>query len=171
MSEDRVWRSLHVYRYGEQDAFLVDGVAPVIDGLRESGALADFFFLRYWQGGHHVRVRLLLDRAQADAAVEEATGKLAAHLAGSPVHVDFDADEFAEAAQPMMAAMEGERVQRLQPPTRSWNTPTSPSTPSTAARAGWPWRSGTSAAAARSCSTRSAGPAARPASGSAPGSR
>ncbi|GAA4420606.1 thiopeptide-type bacteriocin biosynthesis protein [Actinokineospora soli] len=116
MSEDRVWRSLHVYRYGEQDAFLVDGVAPVIDGLRESGALADFFFLRYWQGGHHVRVRLLLDRAQADAAVEEATGKLAAHLAGSPVHVDFDADEFAEAAQPMMAAMEGERVQRLQPP-------------------------------------------------------
>ena len=114
--DDHTWRSLHVYRYGKQDEFLVDGVAPLIGSLRESGALADFFFLRYWQGGHHVRLRLLLDREDADAVVDEVTAKLAGHLAETPVHVDFDADEFAEAAQPMMAAMEGEQVQRLQPP-------------------------------------------------------
>lgn len=111
----RDWYGLHVYRYGRQDEFLVDGLAPVLAPLRASGAVTDWFFLRYWQGGHHVRVRLRLRPDDARPVLDEVTAKLAAYLAETPDAGDFDADEF-RAAQPTMAALEGEQVDEIQPP-------------------------------------------------------
>lgn len=115
-TRESTWRSLHVFRSAEQDRFLVDGVAPVVEALRESGAITDFFFLRYWQGGHHLRLRLLVNGGDGDAVAGEVATRLAGHLAEHPVEVAFDPAEFAQDAQPMMAAMEGERALELQPP-------------------------------------------------------
>ncbi|WP_167477798.1 thiopeptide-type bacteriocin biosynthesis protein [Nocardia arthritidis] len=115
MTTDQVWRSLHVHRYSGQDEFLVDGLAPVLAGLRSSGGISQSFFLRYWQGGHHVRVRFRVAAADADAVTAEAATKLAAYLAEFPDSTSFDVDEF-RAAQPTMAALENEDVAEVQPP-------------------------------------------------------
>lgn len=116
MSGDLVWRALHVHRYADQDGLLTDGVAPVLGPLRESGAVDGWFFLRYWQGGHHVRLRLRVAVAEAEAVVEEVAGKLRAHLAENPAAEEFDAAEFSREAQPTMASLEGAAAEEIHPP-------------------------------------------------------
>jgi len=61
MTKDAVvhWHSWHIYYYGDQDALLARGVQPVIAPLLTAGVVKRFFFLRYWQGGPHVRLRVL----------------------------------------------------------------------------------------------------------------
>ncbi|HET8643134.1 MAG TPA: lantibiotic dehydratase C-terminal domain-containing protein [Pseudonocardiaceae bacterium] len=110
--EGASWHSLHVHRYSGQDEFITDGLRPVLAPLLSCGAVSRFFFLRYWQGGHHVRVRLLL----ADGSVAgEVAAKLGAYLAEHPGDGGFDAERFAREAQPTMAALEGERISEIHP--------------------------------------------------------
>jgi len=111
-----VWRALHVHRYAHQDGFLVDGLAPVLAPLRTSGVLRRSFFLRYWQGGPHVRVRLLLDPAQADAAQAEVAARLRGWLADVPDGAPFDVEQFQRDAQPTLAALEDETTDTVYAP-------------------------------------------------------
>lgn len=115
-TDGAVWRALHVYRYADQDGFLADGLAPVLAQLSASGVLRRSFFLRYWQGGHHVRVRLLLVPAEADAVLGDAAARLRGWLAEVPDGAAFDAEEFSRDAQPTLAALEGETAAAALPP-------------------------------------------------------
>ena len=116
MTGEPVWRALHVHRYADQDTLITDGIAPVLEPLCESGAVRDWFFLRYWQGGHHIRVRMRVAEADADAVVDEVEGKLRAYLAEHPAAEQFDAEEFHREAQPTMAALEGTAAEEIHPP-------------------------------------------------------
>ncbi|HEX4704535.1 MAG TPA: lantibiotic dehydratase C-terminal domain-containing protein, partial [Pseudonocardiaceae bacterium] len=114
MAEHQVWRSLHVHRYGAQDGFLVDGLAPVVAALRAADEVSGMFFLRYWQGGHHIRCRLRLAESGAEQVLGEVTAKLAGYLAEFPSGQDFDVDAF-RAAQPTMAALEDQQADEIHP--------------------------------------------------------
>lgn len=109
-----VWRSVHVHRYGDQDGLLTGGVAPAVAALRRRG-VAGFFFLRYWQGGHHLRLRLRAAEGDADALMADLTASVAGYLAEHPGGADFDVDGFRE-AQPTMAVLEGAEVHDVHPP-------------------------------------------------------
>jgi len=106
MSGD-VWRSLHVHRFGRQDAFLVDGLAPALARLRAEGRVRRAFFLRYWEGGHHIRVRVRTDPADADAVAAQLAEAVTRYLREHPDDVEFDLAEFMREAQPTMAVLEG----------------------------------------------------------------
>ena len=61
----RSWAALHCFvdwTPADVDAFVVDTLAPTLDRLRHDGRIADRFFVRYADGGPHLRVRV------ADAA-------------------------------------------------------------------------------------------------------
>jgi thiopeptide-type bacteriocin biosynthesis protein len=61
----RSWTGLHCFLdrvAPDVDTFVVDTLAPTLDRLRHDGRIADRFFIRYAEGGPHVRVRV------ADAA-------------------------------------------------------------------------------------------------------
>ncbi|MFI5931977.1 lantibiotic dehydratase C-terminal domain-containing protein [Actinoplanes sp. NPDC051494] len=113
---DEVWSSLHVHRFGGQDDLLTDAVAPVLARLREQDRVRRAFFLRYWEGGHHVRIRVRTPRAQAAAVTAELTADLTRHLREHPDDVPFDLDEFHREAQPTMAALEGVPAGPMYPP-------------------------------------------------------
>lgn len=54
------WTSLHVrlsWAVEDVDAFIADVLAPELDGHRAAGRIADWFYVRYWEGGPHLRVR------------------------------------------------------------------------------------------------------------------
>ncbi|MFB4286205.1 thiopeptide-type bacteriocin biosynthesis protein [Nonomuraea sp. ATR24] len=61
-----LWTSLHCFLHWDaerNDAFLTGSAGPLLDSLRADGLLEDWFFIRYGEGGPHLRVRA---RAVAD---------------------------------------------------------------------------------------------------------
>jgi hypothetical protein len=52
------WASVHAFYHGDLDMLLLDGVRPLVAELRERALIDGFFFLRYWDGGPHLRIRL-----------------------------------------------------------------------------------------------------------------
>lgn len=56
-----VWRSLHCFLHWRPehiDSFLTETVAPLMAGLQDAGHLTDWFFIRYSEGGPHLRIRV-----------------------------------------------------------------------------------------------------------------
>jgi Lantibiotic biosynthesis dehydratase C-term len=53
------WISAHLFHRGHLDQLITGAVAPLVEELTWSGALGGCFFLRYWEGGLHLRLRLL----------------------------------------------------------------------------------------------------------------
>lgn len=53
------WISAHLFHRGSLDQLITGAVAPLVEELTWSGALDGCFFLRYWEGGPHLRLRLL----------------------------------------------------------------------------------------------------------------
>lgn len=70
---DREWVSLHLFHAGDLDRLLVECLHPLASRMRDRGAIADFFYLRYWNGGPHIRLRLLASPADAPG-VSDAVG-------------------------------------------------------------------------------------------------
>ncbi|OKK17236.1 hypothetical protein AMK16_20320 [Streptomyces sp. CB00455] len=61
MTTTRGWHSHHLFLHSateDTDAFLVRSAAPLLDGLVASGEAARWFFIRYGDGGPHVRIRV-----------------------------------------------------------------------------------------------------------------
>ncbi|CAL9671661.1 hypothetical protein SUDANB15_07439 (plasmid) [Streptomyces sp. enrichment culture] len=55
------WTSVHLFHQGDLDTLLLDAVVPAI---ADAGAdVRGHFFLRYWEGGPHLRVRLRVTEA------------------------------------------------------------------------------------------------------------
>lgn len=67
------WRALYVHCHSGKaatDQLITQTVAPVARHLRSEGLIDKWFFLRYWQGSPHVRVRLAsMDPSRLDQAV------------------------------------------------------------------------------------------------------
>lgn len=53
------WISMHVFYTSNLNPMLVDCIAPLINELREHALIQRYFFIRYWQEGPHLRLRLL----------------------------------------------------------------------------------------------------------------
>ncbi|MDQ0958589.1 thiopeptide-type bacteriocin biosynthesis protein [Streptomyces sp. B4I13] len=64
------WESVHLHDHGDQDALVTGLLRPLVAEL--SPHLAGFFFIRYWEGGPHIRLRLRVG-ADADGAVVRQT--------------------------------------------------------------------------------------------------
>ncbi|MFF5209778.1 thiopeptide-type bacteriocin biosynthesis protein [Streptosporangium sp. NPDC000396] len=77
------WRPEHV------DAFLTGTLAPLMDGLREAGRIADWFFIHYAEQGPHLRIRA---RDADPATVEELQQRLGEAVRAAPYPVQPWAD-------------------------------------------------------------------------------
>jgi hypothetical protein len=77
------WISVHAFCHGDLDALLLDGVRPLVTRLRAEGLVDGFFFLRYWDGGPHLRVRLSAPGGE-QAVRDRAVGWLRGYLRANP---------------------------------------------------------------------------------------
>ena len=79
------WVSAHVFYQGDLTELLVNGIVPVVRELTHGAPTAShapargWFFLRYWEGGPHMRLRVLPasggDRAAIEALITERLGQ------------------------------------------------------------------------------------------------
>ncbi|WP_405834000.1 thiopeptide-type bacteriocin biosynthesis protein [Streptomyces sp. NBC_00105] len=73
------WQSHHLFLHStteDTDRFLVRDVAPLLDGLVAAGEAADWFFIRYGEGGPHVRIRVRAAEPATAADLPELAPKL-----------------------------------------------------------------------------------------------
>lgn len=49
-----MWRALHIFYYEKRDELLVHGIRPIL----EKYGVKEFFFIRYWEKGPHIRLRI-----------------------------------------------------------------------------------------------------------------
>ncbi|MET9914133.1 lantibiotic dehydratase C-terminal domain-containing protein [Streptomyces sp. NPDC006476] len=101
------WVCAHIFYDTDQDALLTGCVRPLVQALTANGLVQRYFFLRYWEGGPHVRLRLLLARAADRAEVERlAATRIRAFLAATPSPDVVDRASFAQVAEDL-AGLEG----------------------------------------------------------------
>jgi len=94
------WVSSHIFYQDSLDRLLVHVVAPLVDECAASELAREFFFLRYWDGGHHLRLRLLpvpgVRRADVQRLISERFG---GYLARHPSPDRLSQQEYARSAR------------------------------------------------------------------------
>ncbi len=70
------WQSVHIVYYDSQDRLLVRIVGPVCAELARRGDIRQFFFIRYLDGGPHVRLRVMPAADRGGAPVLKALAEL-----------------------------------------------------------------------------------------------
>jgi hypothetical protein len=73
------WVSAHLFYTDDLDVLLVDAVRPLVTDLLADETAHGYFFLRHWDGGPHVRLRLLVpdeaDQSRVRGAVLDHCGQ------------------------------------------------------------------------------------------------
>lgn len=74
------WHSYHLFLHSgtqDTDAFLTQDAAPLLDGLVAAGDATEWFFIRYGEGGPHLRIRVRGLGAAAAAGLPAALARAA----------------------------------------------------------------------------------------------
>ncbi|GCD41056.1 thiopeptide-type bacteriocin biosynthesis protein [Streptomyces paromomycinus] len=115
------WVGAHIFYDTGQDALLTDGVRPLVARLTADGLVQRWFFLRYWEGGPHVRLRFLPARTADRAGIERLAGEhLRAYLEAEPSPDVVDRTRFAQVSEGL-AGLEGRSGQEQQEEVRPNN--------------------------------------------------
>jgi hypothetical protein len=95
-------RSYHLFYAGEIDDLVLQFVEPVAETIVTDGLASGYFFIRYWNGGPHVRLRLfgVADELLADQLIESGFAEFASSSGVEPM----SASTYSEGAQRMMRA-------------------------------------------------------------------
>jgi thiopeptide-type bacteriocin biosynthesis protein len=88
------WISLHIFYVGNPEPLLLDAIEPLVKDLRERNVIQGYFFIRYWQEGPHIRLRLLPTEGVAEEDVKGiAEEALVAYLKRYPSLYTLDNEE------------------------------------------------------------------------------
>lgn len=85
MGDERLtWLSAHIFYHADPDDLLTEFVLPLIDTLRGESAVSRAFFLRHWERGPHVRLRLQLPADRVAETRERVARAITQHLTEHP---------------------------------------------------------------------------------------
>ncbi|WBB77308.1 hypothetical protein O7606_13460 [Micromonospora sp. WMMD882] len=90
MSTAPVWLSCHVFYHDDADRLLTELLLPMLTELRQRGLTRRQFYLRHWERGPHVRVRVQTLPAHRAEAREEIGRRVTGYLAKHPGSTDTD---------------------------------------------------------------------------------
>lgn len=94
--DSRIWTSAHVFHQGDHDALLCHLLRPFVDELCARQNVSAFFFVRHWEGGPHVRIRLLATNAKVVSHVRRQVEQRAReYLAAHPSRDVVDRESYA----------------------------------------------------------------------------
>ncbi|MBF9133683.1 hypothetical protein I0C86_32820 [Plantactinospora sp. S1510] len=104
--------SAHLFHQGDLDALVTGAVAPVVAEATDAGLTTGHFFLRYWEGGLHIRFRLRPARPEyAEPLRERIRERAGEHLRRHPSTPRISAEAYREFAAGLAR---GERLDRYE---------------------------------------------------------
>lgn len=105
------WVAAHAF-HDDIDTSLTTVVGPLVAELESAGLAEEWFFLRYWDGGNHLRLRVRT--REPDKVRDLVATRFRAYFAGRPAPMRATTDEYAAVAA-RLAALEGMREYTRQP--------------------------------------------------------
>jgi len=79
------WISVHIFYGREQRVLLLECIAPMLAELEKAGVVDRYFFVRYWEGGPHVRLRVIPSPGFEEQVKQAVECRLQEFLASRPV--------------------------------------------------------------------------------------
>lgn len=64
------WISVYLYHNISFEDVILGLLNPLIDNLYKKGYIKSYFFIRYWEGGPHIRFRILTDRTKSSIEIK-----------------------------------------------------------------------------------------------------
>ncbi|HKN55143.1 MAG TPA: lantibiotic dehydratase C-terminal domain-containing protein, partial [Amycolatopsis sp.] len=99
MIDGSAWVSAHAFFQDDLDLLVTHVVAPLTEELAAEGMAGEFFFLRYWDGGPHLRLRVLPAPGASRGEVERLIGeRFGGYLSGNPSADHLSAAQYAALA-------------------------------------------------------------------------
>lgn len=89
------WVSAHVFYSDDLDPLLVEAVAPLVRELTDRALIDGFFFLRYWDGGYHLRLRCRPSRGSWSIVELHLTDRITRFLHDRPAGHEVDPQDYA----------------------------------------------------------------------------
>jgi thiopeptide-type bacteriocin biosynthesis protein len=91
------WQAIHVYYTSSTRPLLLECVKPLVDELAADRLLAGYFFINYWLGGPHLRLRLKpANQAAVGPVRERAAAAIEAFLRTRPALYEVKDGYFSE---------------------------------------------------------------------------
>ena len=85
------WISIHIFYASNANPMLIEALEPLVNDLRERGLIRRYFFIKYWQEGPHVRLRLLpAEGVREEEVKREAEEVINAYLKRRPALYSAD---------------------------------------------------------------------------------
>jgi thiopeptide-type bacteriocin biosynthesis protein len=89
------WVSAHAFFQDDLDLLVRHVVAPLTDELAAEGMSSEFFFLRYWDGGPHLRLRVLPASGVSRGEVQRLIGhQFGQYMSRNPSSDRLSAEEY-----------------------------------------------------------------------------
>ncbi|AHH96961.1 hypothetical protein GCM10010174_73800 [Kutzneria viridogrisea] len=93
------WVSAHVFHHGDLDSVLVRLIAPLAEDLQRRRLAHRYFFLRYWDGGPHIRFRVLPTSARRAELVRRCVARACAdYLRDHPSQQQMSAEQYEQSS-------------------------------------------------------------------------
>src|ERR1700737_4821897 len=108
VAENRCWVSAHIYYHGNLDALLIRLIDPLIEQLRARDRGIGAFFIRYWEGGRHLRLRVHCRANDVSDVKRTLESESYGYFARWPSGTEITPAEYEHSA-PRLAAIEGLR--------------------------------------------------------------
>ncbi|WP_104129684.1 thiopeptide-type bacteriocin biosynthesis protein [Cryobacterium sp. N21] len=99
-SPSAAWKSIHIRCDADTDELLTGVIRPLMQDAQSSGDVARWFFLRYWEEGPHVRIRIQGDNPQRAGGIATELCQVSAGWARdhAPVYI-YSQDSFARVSR------------------------------------------------------------------------
>lgn len=115
-TEDNGWISAHLFYQESLDRLIVDVTGPLANDLHAGGLAAGWFFLRYWDGGNHLRLRVLpVDISARDEICAMIVSRAERYLRERPAREIVRSDDYRRMAEQLSRAEGMSAYARLAP--------------------------------------------------------
>ncbi|HZR39043.1 MAG TPA: thiopeptide-type bacteriocin biosynthesis protein [Ktedonobacteraceae bacterium] len=111
------WVCAHLFYYDNLSTLLTGCVKPVVEICRARELITTYFFVRYWEGGPHIRLRLLPASIDSEKEIRAVLAEASQQFFGThPSQTSLDAQQYEKATGTLTQLIYGEgRQMPLQP--------------------------------------------------------
>ena len=90
MNVEKQWLSAHIFYHEEHDRLITEAISPLLEKLMGNKWIKKYFFIRYWEGGPHIRLRVLVSGDQVKGVKSIIEKDLGTYLLKSPAKKSID---------------------------------------------------------------------------------